>query len=223
MNYLYSVLLLFVLTFFLNYLPIIGKIYRVVNTLFHESAHAFTALLTNAEVIKINLFSDSSGSALTKSKYWIGKFLVSIAGYTGSSIAGFFLWKLILCNQLKIIFFVFVLLSIINLIFWVRNWYGVLWLILFIATLVCSFLFLSLFYFRYVLMFFIFSILINSLLSTIFLLRISLIDSKNSGDAYNLKTFTFIPALFWAISFMCFSIFILYKELNLFWIYYKYF
>ena len=67
-----------------------------------------------------------------------------------------FLWKYFLCNQLKIVFFSFVILSVINLIFWVRNWYGILWLTLFITALVCSFLYLPLFYHRYVLLFFIF-------------------------------------------------------------------
>ncbi|MES2837573.1 MAG: M50 family metallopeptidase [Bacteroidota bacterium] len=222
MNYVYLVLLTFALALLVNYLPYVGKVFRVVNTLFHESAHAFMALFTNAEVVRINLFSDSSGSALTKSKYWISKFLVSVAGYAGASVAGYFLWKLFLHNQLTIVFFVFILLAIINLIFWVRNWYGIIWLLVFIGILATSFLYLPLFYHRFILLFFLSSIIINSLSSAFVLLRISFKEPKQAGDAANLKLFTFIPAIVWSLLFFAFAGYMVYLEAFLFKLFIKF-
>ena len=50
-------------------LPFVGKFFRITNTLIHESGHAIMALLTSGNVVSIDLMSDTSGTATTKSKY----------------------------------------------------------------------------------------------------------------------------------------------------------
>lgn len=215
MNQKYILLLVFACSLLVNFIPYVSKVYRVINTLFHESAHAVMALITNGDVVKINLFTDSSGAAVTKSKYWISKFLVSLAGYTGASLAGFYLWKLYWQNNLFLVFFILVVIAVINLVFWVRNLYGIIWVLVFIAILVLDFFYLDKRYNTYILFFLINSVIINSLHSSFILLAITFKEPKQAGDAANLKSFTMIPAWFWGIVFFAFACCIAYLELRL--------
>ena len=70
----------------LSRLPIIGKYFIGINTLIHETGHALMALFLSGKVHRIDLSSDTSGSALTSTDNKFKSFLVSIIGYPFSSI-----------------------------------------------------------------------------------------------------------------------------------------
>ena len=70
-------------------LPVVGKYFQVVYTLVHESAHAIMAIFTSGKVFRIELFSNTSGSALTQSNNKFSQFLVSLAGYPLSSFVAY--------------------------------------------------------------------------------------------------------------------------------------
>ncbi len=194
-------------------LPVVGKFFQVVYTLVHESAHAIMALLTSGKVFRIELFSNTSGSALTQSNNKFSRFLISIAGYPLSSITAYLFFYFIHHQHYNVIIIALAALSLINLIFFVRNSYGIFWLISFILILSSIIYFGDEFIKFSVTVFFSSIILSESIFSTFILLVISYRNPQSAGDAFNLKKITYLPSIFWAIAFVGQSIFFLYKTI----------
>ena len=137
-----EILLVLSIALALNYLPKIGRIFKGFNTLIHETGHAFMTLIFSGEVVAVELFYTGDGVAVTKSKSWFTKFFVSIAGYPFSSIISFVFAYLIYINKFDIILYAVISVAVLNILFWVRNPYGLVWLIVLIATLFSFFYFL---------------------------------------------------------------------------------
>ncbi len=185
--------------------PIVGKYFRIVNTLIHETGHAFMALVTSAEVQRINLFTDTSGSAITKSGNWFSKFFTSLAGYPFSSLAALLFFYLIKQHQYVYITYILAGLAVVNLIFFVRNGYGIFWLITFSVILGVLIYFNDDFSLFATSILFSFIVLTDAIISSIHLFIICLHSPEKSGDAKNLATLTFIPALIWTLIFVAFN------------------
>lgn len=185
----------------LNYLPKVGRIFKGFNTLVHESGHAFMSLLLSGEVVSVDILHTGEGVATTKSKSWFTKFMVSIAGYPFSSVVSFAFAYLIYTSHYNYILYVMICLSVINLIFWVRNAYGIIWLII-----INVFLF-SIFYFHltlteyYTALFITAFVFTDAWISSWHILYLSIKEPKKAGDAKNLSGFALLPALFWALFF----------------------
>jgi len=193
--------LLLIISIILTRIPLIGKYFRVVNTLFHESGHGIMAMITSGKILKIELFSDTSGSASTLSKNKFGQFLIALAGYPVSSIFAFVFFYLIYTGNYFFILYILAGITLINLIFFVRNAYGIFWLISFAAILFVIFYYGDDFIRFGTCVFFSSIILSDSLISSFLLIVISYRDSKKAGDATNLKNITHIPSIFWAVLF----------------------
>ncbi|MCF8298177.1 MAG: M50 family metallopeptidase [Saprospiraceae bacterium] len=194
-------------------LPAVGKYFKVVYTLIHESAHALIALLTSAKVLRVELFSNTSGSALTQSNNKFSQFLISVAGYPLSSLSAYILFYFIHYQHYNIIIISLATLSLISLIFFVRNSYGIFWLISFIIILSAIVYFGDDFVKFGIAVFFSSIVLSESVISTFQLLIISYRNPQSAGDAFNLKKITYLPTIFWAMVFLAQSIFFLYKTL----------
>jgi hypothetical protein len=95
-----------VVVFIINRIPYVGKYLRVVNTLIHESGHAIAALVSSGEVYKVELFSDTSGTAVTKTKGKLSQFLVAIAGYPFGSAVAFLLFYIISRGEYRIVLYI---------------------------------------------------------------------------------------------------------------------
>ncbi|HPT04353.1 MAG TPA: M50 family metallopeptidase, partial [Bacteroidales bacterium] len=67
--------------------PVIGKYFRVVNTMIHESGHALMTLFTSGSILKVELFSSTEGDTVTKSSSRFCQMLIALAGYPFSSAA----------------------------------------------------------------------------------------------------------------------------------------
>jgi len=100
----------------------------------HESGHAFMALFLSGEVVKINLFSDTSGVTVTKVRGKIPRLLVSFSGYPFSAFVSFIIFYLIKEGYNTIALVVLMLFAVTSLLFFVRNFYGIFWLILFLIA-----------------------------------------------------------------------------------------
>lgn len=177
----------------------------------HESGHAVMALLTGGGVMNIKLSADTSGAAQTKSKYWAGKVLTSIAGYPISAFSAWLLFWLIQQQKINYVFYVLLSLILINLILWVRNTFGIIWLI--IMGSLCTLLYIygnqaTQYYFA---TFCAAIILFQSIYTAIILVYISLTSPAKAGDAKNLKDFTFIPTVIWALTLLSIVIFASYN------------
>ncbi|WP_251555159.1 M50 family metallopeptidase [Neobacillus muris] len=183
--------------FILIHAPLIGNYIRVINTLFHESGHALVALLSG-DVEKISLFMNSEGATYSRQSTWIGRFITSLAGYIFSSFMAFLSFLLIRKKKQNLLIDILLAFIALNLIFWVRNPYGVFWLLSFAAC----FLYLLIKGtpgFRDHLLLMIASILlVDSLKSAYEILYLSIASPQTAGDAANLARLTILlPAPVW--------------------------
>jgi hypothetical protein len=208
--------ILLVISLILTRVPIVGIYFRVVNTMIHETGHALMALFSSGSVLRVEYFSNTEGNALTKSSGRLGSILVSLAGYPFSSAMGLLFFYLIHSGWEVVVLYIVAGLAFINLLFFVRNRYGIFWLITFL--LVTG----SVLYFQQEFLLFAFPVfiamivMVDSLLSAVHLLLISLHTPKKAGDAKNLKKFTGIPAFVWALLFMAFASYTVYLSVSLF-------
>lgn len=202
------------LAFFLIQIPIIGDYFRIINTVIHESGHAFMALF-GGNVETISLYMNADGVTHGTQSIWIIDFITCAAGYTIASLIAYVAFWLI--KKKKHIFFIDMLLGviIINLILWVRNPYGIFWLvsfgILFLALLIKGS--------KKVidnLVLLIASVLLVESVSTAYdIFTISIIQPHAAGDATNLSQLTaFIPPQVWGIYFFVQALFFIVLGFN---------
>lgn len=200
----------------LNYVPRLGKVFKGFNTLIHESGHAFMSLLLSGEVVSVDIFYSGEGTATTKSKSWFTRFFVSIAGYPFSSILAFVFAYLLAKGYPDYILYTIISLAVINMIFWVRNPYGLVWLIV-TSTLLCA-----MFYFGwnnakyYAALLITALILIDAWVSAWHILYLSIKEPKKSGDAKNLQSTALLPAFFWGLFFWIQATFLALMSVHLF-------
>jgi hypothetical protein len=187
--------------FILIKIPFVGNYVEIINTLIHESGHALVALL-GGNVETISLFMNSEGVTLSNQSTWIGSFFTSLAGYVFSSFMAFLSFWLIGRKKQTILIDILLGFIALNLIFWVRNPYGLFWL----ASFGVVFLYLLIkgsHNFRNNLLLLIASIiLIDSVKSAYEILLISLVQPLSAGDALNLAQLTvIIPVQGWGVFF----------------------
>lgn len=189
----------FTLSLLLLKIPYLNNFFKTLNTLFHENGHALAAILLSGEVIEIKLNSNTSGSALTKSQSRLRAALVTFSGYPLATAAATGLIWLWASGNIRTGFFILVSLAIINLIFLVRNTFGIFWLITF--SVLC---YMAAMHFpaRLSGLFFLFIGLIGfveAAISTAGITLLAFSNSKKAGDLSILAKITGIPAQLWAI------------------------
>jgi len=200
----------------INRIPYIGKYFRIVNTLIHESGHAIAALITSGEVYTVELFSDTSGSATTKTQGKFARFFVSIAGYPFGSAVAYMLFFLISKDAYMYVFFILASISLLNLIFYVRNTFGIFWIVTFTAIILVVYFYGGEFL-QYVVASLLSGIMLfEALYSSIELVKIAAKKPKTAGDAGNLQSLTGVPAILWALLFVAQSGFFIYLTVRLF-------
>lgn len=163
----------------------------------HESGHALMALVTNGTVDRIDLFADTSGQALTKSKNFFLSFLVVFAGYPLASLATWGLFILLSRQQYYFIIYLSIGLMLLNLIFWVRNWYGILWLLVSIAGLGALIYFENALITEYVILIICAAAISEAVYSAWVVFYLSVKMPKSSGDAYLLSQIALLPPFIW--------------------------
>lgn len=193
--------------FILIQIPIIGDYFRLINTVIHESGHAFMALF-GGNIETISLFMNADGVTHGTQSLWLIDFITCAAGYIISSLMAYVSFWLI--KKKKYTLFIDMLLGIIliNFILWVRNPYGLFWL----ASFGISFLGLLLSGSQKVIQNLVLLIacilLVESVSTSYDIFMISLIQPHSAGDATNLAQLTvFIPAQVWGMVFFAQSLF----------------
>jgi hypothetical protein len=185
---------------FLYRIPIIDKILRTFHTLLHESGHAFTALLTGGKNHRMELKPNMSGMTITESKNKVQQFFIAIAGYPFASAFAFFGFYLILNNITGIFHIVLLVIVAIQLLFNIRNTYGIIWSLAVISLLLLEMIKMpQLMWATGVVICSI--ILFESLIMAGHILMLSFIDHKKAGDAFNIQRLTGIHAGFWGLIF----------------------
>lgn len=191
----------FALAFIVIHLPIIGPFFRIANTLVHESSHAIVSLILQGKVLQIRLFANTEGVTYTMSSSYLASMVTSVAGYVGSSLTAYGLAFLCAKGKHTVTIWLFLILAAVNVVLWVRNSFGVIWLVIFILLLVfalwrkgswVSALSIGLFAF----------VLAESVSSSYTILWLSLYTPDGAGDAAGLANKTGLPAGFWGVFFM---------------------
>lgn len=192
----YATLLLAVI---LIRIPLIGVYFRTVNTLFHENGHALAAILLSGEVNRIELKNDTSGTALTKTPSGSRAMLVAFSGYPFAILcAALFFW-LSGRGYEKTGLLILISLALINLTLFVRNTYGIVWLLTFSGIILLVnwlsepvltkifFLCISQIVFA------------EAIFSTLVVFYLGLAKPRKAGDITILARLSHIPAAIWAI------------------------
>jgi len=191
--------LVFAVSFIINRLPYIGVFFRTVNTLLHESGHAIAAIITSGEVIKIEFRKDTSGLAQTKTNGRFSAFLTSFAGYPFAAIASAGLLALAINGQYKMVVFILLSIVLLNLMLFVRNAFGIIWLIVFSALLITTILYANETVLQMVVWFVCMIAFTETIASTALITLLGFTNPKKSGDMTNLQKTTGVPAAFWAL------------------------
>lgn len=198
----------------INRLPVVGVFFRTVNTLLHESGHALGAILTSGEVIRIDIKKDTSGVAQTKSNSRFRAFIVSIAGYPFAALAGSFLLALAINEQNRLVLLILLSIMLIDLMLFVRNAYGIVWLLIFSTLLI----FIA--WFQHSLLTHLFVLFIcmiaftETFWSTITVTILGIMQPRKSGDPWNMQKTTGIPAAFWALVIFAMVMWIMYYTIS---------
>jgi len=179
----------------------LGIAFRVYNTLFHELGHAIFSLLTSGSVKKIELFSDAGGAAYVSNNSWWANFLVTIIAYPFAAAVGWFMLTQTQTMPTHYLAYGIAGIYVLSLLLYVRNQYGVIWLLINTAITISAIYFQQQtwahIYFFVVGSF----ILMESVWTALVLLYISAEDPTNAGDAKDLRDLTRVPAIVWALLF----------------------
>ncbi|MBN2729829.1 MAG: M50 family metallopeptidase [Bacteroidales bacterium] len=188
------------LAFLAGRIPYFGKFLRVFHTLFHEGGHVLAAWISGGEVLRIELFHDTSGTTISKSSTKSSMIFVSLAGYVFASFTAF-LFVFLLSMQLSWLLHAIILsLSIVLLFKGVKNTFGVFWILLLLSAY-----FAILFFYpeKSWMLIYAFSGLMvyESVFSAFQILLISIVKPSAAGDASNLAQATVLPTPIWGIIF----------------------
>lgn len=205
-----------VLSTILTHLLPFSSFFRNLDTMIHEFGHAAATLLLSGEVLYIYLFADHSGVTLSSVEANWRLIPVALAGYTTASIFTVYLFNAYRKGNHKRGLAVVTVLAAVNLLFFVRNGFGVLWLIGFIALTgliiaLAGQTVRNLYY-----LFIAFLTLEESVFAPISLVFLALSDPVRAGDASTLARATGLPALFWALLFTLFALFCAKQSLQMF-------
>ncbi|MCQ2284869.1 MAG: M50 family metallopeptidase [Bacteroidales bacterium] len=192
-------------------IPVVGKFFNIINTALHEFGHALMALMTGGEVRKIQLFQDTSGVTTTQSGNRLSAFFVSLAGYPFAVSIAWLSFYLVQQNASLALVVALSVLFFIMLLFWIRNGYGALWVVLFCAVNVFLIYKGNADHIQIAATFYAVMVLAESVYSAFVLLVLSLRDHNKAGDATNLEKLTHIPAVIWSLLFLAYTLWVVYR------------
>ncbi|MDR1758672.1 MAG: M50 family metallopeptidase [Bacteroidales bacterium] len=195
----------------LTRLPVIGRFFNVINTAIHEFGHVFTALILDGEVIRVELWHNSAGITATRSKNLFLSALVSFMGYPFASSAAYFGCYLLSIGYDLHLIAGLSLLFLVMLLLWIRNAFGIAWVVFFVIFNGWLIYQHSPMLMHYVALFYAAVLLGDSFMSAWVVLFLSIFRPTEAGDARNLQQITRVPAVFWAIIFVFYATWIVYK------------
>ncbi|MFD0617276.1 M50 family metallopeptidase [Paenibacillus sp. GCM10027629] len=185
----------------LTYIIPFNSYFRNVDTMIHEFGHALVTLLLSGKVLYIHLFNDHSGVTYIEFSDSWRDIPISMAGYTMASLFTAVLFTLYARDKARVGLILLSVITLINLIFFIRNGFGVLWSIGFLAInlimLWIPWLLVRDLYFVLIA----FICLVESVIAPLYLVFTALHSPGYAGDATSLSEATFIPAVIWALVF----------------------
>lgn len=202
----WKLLLYIAIAYIILHIPFIGRFLRATNTMIHESGHAIVALLMKGHVENIYLFSNTEGVTRATSTSFFGGLLTGIAGYTFSALMIVLLAHLWRRCSYRFIYTILLGFALADLIFWVRNIYGIFWLIIFGLLLIVLFKIKSPKTTSMLSLMLLIILLAGSIRSGIDIFMLGLFHPSYAGDASYLAQLTHIPAFIWGTIFLIITV-----------------
>lgn len=197
-NQVRSFYLLFLVAFLINRLPFIGVFFRTLNTVLHETGHAIGAIITSGEVVKIEINNDTSGLAQTKSRSRFSAFFTTIIGYPFAALLSSVFLVMTMNGYHMMVAFILLSLMLIDLVLFVRNVFGIIWLVLFSVLIIVALSYGGSPMLKVLMLFACMISFTETISSTLYVTALGFSHPRKAGDMYNLEKSTGIPAGFWA-------------------------
>lgn len=204
-NWLKTVFFLIGSAFLTRLIPF-SSFFRNLDTMIHEFGHAIVTLAFSGQVMYIELFANHSGVTYSRVMNNWTQIPISLAGYMTASLFAVFLFKMRARDKQRWGLQVITLLAIVSLIMFVRNEFGVMWLVGFIALNIIMLALMPRWLNDFYYLLLAFLTLEESVLGPISLILYSLDNPASAGDAANLSRITMIPAIGWSVLFTLFSL-----------------
>lgn len=216
-NPLNKFIIFIIIAFILLKMPVIGKYIAVINTLIHEVGHALVAMFTFGKVEKIELFANTSGTAWSSSRFWIGRVLTSLAGYPFASATSYLFLYLIINQKYIYVLGILLIMLVFSFILWVRNLYGFFWIITFLVFMNGLIIYDNATLTYNILLFITTIIFMESISSAFDIFKLSFTQPTKAGDATSLwKSIIFAPSPIWGTFFFVQSLLFGYLGIRLF-------
>lgn len=188
----------FVLTEWFPFSPF----FRNMDTMIHEFGHAVTTLLLSGEVRYIHLYADHSGVTLSSVQSGWRFIPIALSGYLFASLFTVFLFALHHQNRARLGLMIITAIAVASFILFVRNDFGLRWLLGFIG-INAAIILLPLEWLRRV-YFLLLALLalIESVMGAVTVAVLSWTEPHQAGDATNLANMTGVPAVMWGALFL---------------------
>jgi len=201
----YQFFILLIAAVIFRQLPLVSIPFNWLESYFHEISHGIAALLTGGKVVSIQLFANGAGLCTTQGG---SRFAISFFGYAGATLWGWGIYKLSTAHHRYAQGFLMVILALLlsSIIFWGRDiltWFILAMLMaVFLVTLKVK----KTHYLQKLMQLFGLLILLNSLSSPI-----NLLDGRHLGDGAALASATFMPEIFWVLTWFIIALLALYS------------
>jgi hypothetical protein len=204
-NWLKTVFFLIGSAFLTRLIPF-SSFFRNLDTMIHEFGHAIVTLALSGRVMYIELFANHSGVTYSSVTNNWSVVPIALAGYMTASLFAVFLFKMRAVNKQRLGLQVITLLATLSLVVFVRNEFGVMWLIGFIILNILMLAIVPRWLRDAYYLLLAFLTLEESVLGPLSLILYALDNPASAGDAANLGQITPIPAIGWALGFTLFSL-----------------
>lgn len=204
-NQRYQFWLLFIFAIIILQIPIISIPFKWLESYFHEISHGLTAVFTGGSIVRIQLFPNGAGLCTTRGG---SSFLISLMGYGGAIIWGGLLFSLASVHRNIARVFSIVLLCLLtaSILLWVRDLLTLFIVLVLVLLVAAQLKFSSHKALQKMLQVTGLLVLINSLMSPLYLL-----DGQAKGDGAALANITLIPEIVWVALWFVSALFMTYR------------
>jgi hypothetical protein len=201
----YQFWLLFVAAVIVLQIPLISIPFKWLESYFHEISHGLTAILTGGTIVQIQLFPNGAGLCTTRGG---SSFLISLMGYGGAILWGGLLFSLASIHRNIARVFSIILLCLLStsILLWVRDLLTLFIVLVLLALVAAQLKFSSHKTLQKMLQVTGLLVLINSLMSPLYLL-----DGQARGDGAALANITLIPEVVWVVLWLGAALFMTYR------------
>lgn len=110
--------------------------FSLCNTLIEKIIHVLAVVATReGKSNKIKLYKNGSGETTSIFNSKIQKVMIVYIGYTGTLLLAMGLFYLLSLNKFHFVIYFFIALMVISILLWIRNFFGILWALSFVALL----------------------------------------------------------------------------------------